>query len=733
MVARCCVAGCSSSSHNRRGEKNDSGLTFHRFPSWKQTHGEQISEISRNRRMAWIRAVRRKNISFNSISMYMRVCSLHFHHGKPAGEMYTSHPDWAPSLNLGHSEVKESQTDRYERLQRRKRRRTESPAVMNKSPALAVAESLAVMNESLAVMNESPAVMNESLAVMNESPVVEERKDELEDCKEEIVEITVDDLIPPVETPEPSEDGSEVTLAAECDFCPRRQEEINRLLEENRKLKRGQDEMKRGRDEMKRLLEENRKLKRGQEEMERGQEEMKRGQEELKQGREELKRGRDEINRLLEENRNLKRELSLRKMDEHFLTDDVVKVNYYTGLPHLDAVMGVLGVVGPALTPYCKVLSPFQMLLLTLMRLRLNLPIKHVGYMFGVSRSTAGRAFTATVDVLHARVGPLVRWPDRGALQAAMPQRFVQAVGRRVVLIVDCFEISTQKPTNSNAPAHTAVVKFLIGITPLGSIAFISRGWAGDVSDRHITDHCGILDKLLPGDLVMAGRGFDLGDGAGLMRAVLKTPDSVETPDSGEKTSVSGVKTSANEVKTPDSVETPDSGVTAPVSETTAPVSGATAPVSEARTNVSEATAPVSGITAPVSDATANVFLTSAPVSGITAPVSGITANVFLTSAPVSGATPPPSTRGRCQLEAADPKSSRKVVKLRSDVFRVIGTIRNKYTMLYSKFPMHMRDGDGDGDTSFLDRMVSVCCALTNMSPSVINVSETQPSLQSSP
>jgi hypothetical protein len=140
-------------------------------------------------------------------------------------------------------------------------------------------------------------------------------------------------------------------------------------------------------------------------------------------------RRRAEINRLLEENRTLKCELGQRKMDEHFLKDDNVKVKYYTGLPHLEVVMGVLACVGPYMTQSSKVLSPFQMLFLTLMRLRLNLPLQHIAHLFCVDRKTVSKTFSDTINVLHARTSPLINWPGRDALHATMPHQFVEAFG----------------------------------------------------------------------------------------------------------------------------------------------------------------------------------------------------------------------------------------------------------------------------------------------------------------
>jgi len=46
----------------------------------------------------------------------------------------------------------------------------------------------------------------------------------------------------------------------------------------------------------------------------------------------------------------------------------------------------------------------------------------------------------------------------------------------------------------------------------------------GRVSDKYLTEHCGILWKLLPGDIVLADRGFDIAEFVGSMQAKLHIP-----------------------------------------------------------------------------------------------------------------------------------------------------------------------------------------------------------------
>ena len=54
--------------------------------------------------------------------------------------------------------------------------------------------------------------------------------------------------------------------------------------------------------------------------------------------------------------------------------------------------------------------------------------------------------------------------------------------------------------------------KFLIDITPQGTISFISKAWGGPVSDAYLTENFGILENLINGDLILADYGFTIQD-----------------------------------------------------------------------------------------------------------------------------------------------------------------------------------------------------------------------------
>nr|XP_020471502.1 uncharacterized protein LOC109969152 isoform X1 [Monopterus albus] len=108
----CCIKSCRSRSHERSGRKLDKGIRFFTFPKWRRHEGKKIAEVTRRRRLAWVAAVRREDITFDNISVAMKVCSLHFHSGKPAYEMLESDPDWVPSLHIGESGENGRQAER---------------------------------------------------------------------------------------------------------------------------------------------------------------------------------------------------------------------------------------------------------------------------------------------------------------------------------------------------------------------------------------------------------------------------------------------------------------------------------------------------------------------------------------------------------------------------------------------------------------------------------------------
>ena len=55
-------------------------------------------------------------------------------------------------------------------------------------------------------------------------------------------------------------------------------------------------------------------------------------------------------------------------------------------------------------------------------------------------------------------------------------------------------------------------------------MSFISRARGGRVPDKQITQECGILDLLFPGDVVLADRGFNIYELVGIHQTEAKLP-----------------------------------------------------------------------------------------------------------------------------------------------------------------------------------------------------------------
>ncbi|XP_029943781.1 uncharacterized protein LOC115385843 [Salarias fasciatus] len=555
----CCVVGCHAKSHGRDGRKVDYSVRFFRFPTWKRGYGAQIEEITKRRREAWVAAVRRKDLTFYSISPFMRVCSRHFHKGQPAYEMMETDPDWAPSLHMGHSFVTLTNTARSER-----------PIIKQEQ-----------------LQEETPEMGVHQDADIGEVQIKKEEPDEEQRSEEGMLAAgdEGDRLKTEDETHEAGDEGDWLKT----------EDETHEAGDEGDWLK-TEDETHEAGDEGDRLKTEDETHNIGQD--------VTRTECDLCVFR------RAEVNRLLEENRKLRRELDQCRMSDGFFGEDDEKVKYYTGLPNLGTFMSLFHFLTPLMSDQKKILTPCQMLLLTLIRLRLDLPVQHLAHLFRVSPKTVYRTFNDMVSFLYTNLSHAIMGPDRDTLLKAMSQQFVDAFGQKVTVIIDCFEISTEKPSDLETRAqmfssckHSHTMKYLIGITPRGAISFLSKGWGGRTSDKHVLLNSDLLDCLLPGDIVLADRGFGIQERAGMLCAEVKLPE---------------------------------------------------------------------------------------------------------------------LTGGRCQLAAGSVEETREMAHLRSHVKMVMGNVCQKYRMLTGTIPVSMILPCEGEEATMLDKVVSVCCVLTNHCPATV-------------
>ncbi|KAK0136723.1 hypothetical protein N1851_027104 [Merluccius polli] len=141
---------------------------------------------------------------------------------------------------------------------------------------------------------------------------------------------------------------------------------------------------------------------------------------------------------------------------------------------------------------YSRILSApsaFQQLILVLLRLRFNLPLKELAFRFNISYSTVPRVGHMVIYELHQRV-------DRAGCSSRL--RCQWHSGKHL-------GAGLQGPSNLLAGAqtwpgykHHRTGKLLSGMAPQGYISYISNARGGRVSDKQITEEINLFCKLLP-------------------------------------------------------------------------------------------------------------------------------------------------------------------------------------------------------------------------------------------
>ena len=81
------------------------------------------------------------------------------------------------------------------------------------------------------------------------------------------------------------------------------------------------------------------------------------------------------------------------------------------------------------------------------------------------------------VEVLYVKLKCWIIWPDRDTLLKTMPMDF-RLNFLKCVVIIDCFELFLEQPTNLLARAQTYLsykhhntVKYLMGVMPQGTVS----------------------------------------------------------------------------------------------------------------------------------------------------------------------------------------------------------------------------------------------------------------------
>ena len=155
---------------------------------------------------------------------------------------------------------------------------------------------------------------------------------------------------------------------------------------------------------------------------------------------------------------------------------------------------------------------------MTLVRLRLGLLEHDIAYRFNISQASVSWITSTWINLMFHSFKSFETFPSWHIVKKYMPEVFKQDYPNTRI-IIDATEFPIERPSSLLSQACTFsayknrnTVKILIGVTPSGAISFISDAYEGSISDCKLVEVCGLLEKLEPGDEVMADKGFKIQD-----------------------------------------------------------------------------------------------------------------------------------------------------------------------------------------------------------------------------
>ena len=165
-------------------------------------------------------------------------------------------------------------------------------------------------------------------------------------------------------------------------------------------------------------------------------------------------------------------------------------------------------------------ISLADQLLITLMKLTLDAKDLDLAERFNTSRTTISNIFYTIICALHELLCEGIMFqgmPSQLKCRGSMPQCFGDFVSARAV--IDATEITQDIPSNPNhqndafssyKSRHTA--KAVTCVSPNAAIVWSSKLYPGSTSDVAITEHSKLLKQFVPGDLILADKGFTIFD-----------------------------------------------------------------------------------------------------------------------------------------------------------------------------------------------------------------------------
>ena len=159
-------------------------------------------------------------------------------------------------------------------------------------------------------------------------------------------------------------------------------------------------------------------------------------------------------------------------------------------------------------------LTKKDVVLLVLMRIRTGISSNIIADMFGVSVTWVNRILSRYIPVIASCLQGLIRWLPSEVVEKRLPHAF-KAYYHSVQIIIDCFEIQTEKPSAAmlqsmswSSYTKCNTVKYFISAILNGLVNFVSSSRPGRCSDMEFILQSGYLECLREGITVLADGGF---------------------------------------------------------------------------------------------------------------------------------------------------------------------------------------------------------------------------------
>ena len=214
------------------------------------------------------------------------------------------------------------------------------------------------------------------------------------------------------------------------------------------------------------------------------------------------------------------------------IKDSVAMTKFYTGFPSASVFLWFVHLLATCSPSLCRgPLKLHDMVLMTMMKLKLALTHQDIAYRFGIPLTQVFKTVSQCLESMAYVCGKLIVWPSKESVMSNLPLCFRHPKLKNVRVVLDCFEVFTDRPKNLSCRAktysnykHHNTFKVLVGISPAGAVTFISDAWGGRASDKHITLCSDLPDMLEQGDVILADRGFTISEEMALYGVRVLTP-----------------------------------------------------------------------------------------------------------------------------------------------------------------------------------------------------------------